>query len=171
MNRVLKSTAGYMTCTALLGIVLGIIMILYPGGTMLLISSAFWVFQVLITLFILYYSLSESAHYFRAGSPGHGVLYLLIGILAALFIWLFDVGFLYFIIAFFLIISGLGEIIASSGATGGSLFLAFLGIINILIAVLILTNPIILPLLVAWYVLFWGISRLFLSLELRRIAR
>jgi len=169
MNEILKSTVGYMTCTALLGIFLGLVMIFYPGGTMLLISSAFWVFQLLISLFILYYALSESAHYFRSGSAGHGFLYLLIGMLAVIFVWLLDVSFVYFVVAFFLIIAGLGEIAGSINLPGGSMFLALLGIVNIIIAVLILANPIVLPMLIAWYVLFWGISRLLFSIELRRI--
>jgi hypothetical protein len=37
--------------------------------------------------------------------------------------------------------------------------------------VIILMNPIVLPLLIAWYVLFWGISRLFLSFELKRFLK
>lgn len=35
----------------------------------------------------------------------------------------------------------------------------------------VVRHPIVLPLLIAWYVLFWGISRLFLSIELRKVLK
>ena len=168
MQNSLKVSTGYMTLTALLGIVLGLVMLFYPGGTMVLMKSAFWVFQLLLSVFILYYAFTEAAHCFRAGRTGTGCMYVLLGALGALFVWLFNVGVVYFILAFFLILTGLMEIIGSFQVEGGSFFLTLLGIINIIVGVLILSNPVILPLLIAWFVLFWGISRLCLSLELRK---
>ncbi|MDD5555845.1 MAG: hypothetical protein PHN82_01210 [bacterium] len=169
MNGSVRTALGSMTAGALLGIVLGVLMLFYPGGTMLLMASAFRVFQFILSLFIVFYSFSEGAHYIRSGRAGQGILSILLGLLATLLLWLLNVGFVYFIVALFLVLSGVGEIVGSFRVFGGNFFLAFLGIVNILVAVLILSNPVILPLLIAWYVLFWGISRLFLSMELRRL--
>ena len=169
MERSIKISTGYMTFTALVGIILGVVMLFYPGGTMKLMGAAFWVFQLILSIFILYYTLTEAAHHFRIGRGWSGVGYILLGILGTLFIWILDVGIIYFIVALFLILSGLGEIIGSFQITGGSFFLTLLGTVSIIVGILIISNPIILPLLIAWYVLFWGISRLFLSLELRRM--
>jgi uncharacterized membrane protein HdeD (DUF308 family) len=83
----------------------------------------------------------------------------------------FNVSLVYFIIAFFLVLTGISDIVGGTKLPGGRHFLIFLGIVNILIAVIILMNPIVLPLLIAWYVLFWGISRLFLSFELKRFLK
>jgi uncharacterized membrane protein HdeD (DUF308 family) len=41
---------------------------------------------------------------------------------------------------------------------------------NILIGTIMIQYPMILPLLIAWYVLFWGISRLLLAFELKRLV-
>jgi len=95
----------------------------------------------------------------------------LIGILAIIFIWLFNVSLVYFIIALFLILAGISDIVGGMKLPRGKNFLIFLGIVNILIAVIILVHPVVLPLLIAWYVLFWGISRLFLSFELKKLLK
>ncbi len=169
MKDIFKASTGYMALAALVGIILGMIMLFYPGGTMILMASAFWVLQLFLSIFILYYTISEARHYFKTRHGGTGVWYLLIGVAATIFIWLLNVGVIYLIVAFFLILTGIGELIGSFHARGETFFIALLGIINLMVGILILSNPLILPLLIAWYVLFWGISRLFLAMELRRI--
>ena len=168
MNNVLKTSTGYMTVAGLLGILLGLIMLLYPGGTLILMESAFWLFQLFLSIFILYYALSEAAHYFKVGRAGSGIGYIVIGILATLFVWLFNVGVIYFIVSFFLILAGIGEIIASFRTVGGEAMFFLLGLVNIFFGFLILTNIFVLPIIIAWYVIFWGISRFLFSLQLRR---
>lgn len=168
---VLKTSASYMVLSAAIGIIIGLIMLFYPGGTMALMEAAFIIFQLLLTIFIGYYALTEALYYFKTDRTLGGVLYALIGILAIIFIWVFDVSLVYFIIAFFLVLTGISDIVGGTKLPGGRHFLIFLGIVNILIAVIILMNPIVLPLLIAWYVLFWGISRLFLSFELKRFLK
>lgn len=171
MRNTFKATAGYMTVTALLGIALGLLMIFYPGGTAALMNAAFRVFQFLLSAFILYYAFTESAVYFRVGYTGTGSIFFLLGVLGALLVWLFSVGIIYLIVGLFLILAGLAEIIGSFQVEGGSYFLTLLGLINIIVGILILSNPVMLPFLIAWFVLFWGISRLVFSLELRRLIR
>ena len=168
MKNVLKASTGYMTLSGLLGILLGLIMLFFPGGTLILMESAFWVFQLFLSIFILYYALTEAAHYLKAKRAGTGIGYILIGILATIFIWLFNVGILYFIIAFFLILAGIGEIIGAFRAGGAGPMFFLLGLVNIFFGILIMTNIFVLPIIIAWYVIFWGISRFLFSLELRK---
>lgn len=63
---------------------------------------------------------------------------------------------------------GIADIAGSFKIPAARAFLFLLGIVNILIAVIILTNSLALPILLAWFVLFWGASRLFLSMTLRK---
>ena len=168
---ILKTSVSYMVLSAAIGIIIGLIMLLYPGGTMALMEAAFIIFQLLLTIFIGYYALTEAFYYFKTGRTLGGLLYALIGILAIIFIWLFNVSLVYFIIAFFLVLTGISDIVGGTKLSRGKHFLIFLGIVNILIAVIILMHPIVLPLLIAWYVLFWGISRLFLSFELKKLLK
>ena len=168
---ILKTSVSYMVLSSAIGIIIGLIMLFYPGGTMALMETAFIIFQMLLTIFIGYYALTEALYYFKTDRTLGGVLYALIGILAIIFIWLFNVSLVYFIIAFFLILAGISDIVGGTKLPRGKHFLIFLGIVNILIAVIILMNPVVLPLLIAWYVLFWGISRLFLSFELKRLLK
>ena len=81
------------------------------------------------------------------------------------------VSLVYYVLAFFLAVFGLAEIIGAFQVPQARFFLALLGIIDILVAVIIILNPTILAYLVAWYVLFWGLSRLFLALEFRKVVR
>lgn len=168
---ILKTSVSYMVLSAAIGIIIGLIMLLYPGGTMVLMEAAFIIFQLLLTIFIGYYALTEAFYYFKTDRILWGALYALIGILAIIFIWLFNVSLVYFIIALFLVLTGISDIVGGMKLPRGKNFLIFLGIVNILIAVIILINPVVLPLLIAWYVLFWGISRLFLSFELKKLLK
>lgn len=168
---IVKTSVGYMMFTAIFGIVLGLVMLFYPGGTMALMSAAFIVFQIILSVFIIYYTLTEAIHYFKTHHLFAGIFYSLIGAVAFVFVWIFDVGVLFYIVAFFLVLTGLADIIGAFRLPAGKGFLILLGIINILIAIIIVRNPVILPLLIAWYVLFWGISRLFLSIELRNLLK
>jgi uncharacterized membrane protein HdeD (DUF308 family) len=168
---IVKTSIGYMMFSATIGVALGLVMLFYPGGTMALMEAAFTFFQVIISIFILYYTISEALYYFKSASPVRGVFYVAVGLLATLFVWLFNINLIYYIIAFFLILTGIGDIAGGLRLPRGKYFLIFLGIVNILIAIIILRNPLVLPLLLAWYVLFWGVSRLFLSFELRKVFK
>ena len=167
---VIKTSISYMTFTAVLGIVLGLVMLFYPGGTMVLMEAAFTFFQIILTIFILYYTLTEAIFYFKLGGTFKGILFALIGAVAMIMVWSLGVGFIYFVIAFFLILTGIFDIVGGFRLSRGRVFLILLGVLNILIALIILRNPVILPFLIAWYVLFWGISRLFLAIELRGLV-
>lgn len=166
-----KTSISYMLFSSVLGIALGLIMLFYPGGTMVLMEAAFTFLQIILTIFIIYYTLSEAIHYFKASHAAAGAFYCIIGAVATALIWLFNVGIIFYVIAFFLILTGIGDIVGGFRLPRGRGLLILLGIINILIAAVILRNPIILPLLIAWYVLFWGISRLILSIELRKAIK
>ena len=168
---ILKTSVSYMVLSAAIGIIIGLIMLFYPGGTMALMEAAFIIFQLLLSIFIGYYAFTEALYYFKTNRALGGALYALIGILAIIFIWLFNVSLVYFIIALFLVLTGISDIVGGMKLPRGKNFLIFLGIVNILIAVIILMNPVVLPLLIAWYVLFWGISRLFLSFELKKLLK
>lgn len=170
MSTMLRPSFGYMVFASIVGIILGLVMLLYPGGTMALIQAAFWVFQGMLSVIILFYAVSEAIRYFKMGSAGNGVGYLIIGILATALVWFFDVGIIYIVVALFFIVSGIGEAILGARMTMGRYFLILLGIINVLVGVVILKHPVILPLLIAWYILFWGISRLLLAFEFKRLA-
>lgn len=167
----IKSSIGYMMFSAIVGIVLGLVMLLYPGGTMALMQAAFMIFQIIITIFVVYYSVSEAIRYFKSSKTIAGVFYIIIGIIVTILIWVLNVSLIYYLIAFFLVLTGIGDIFGGMRLPGARFFLIFLGVVNILIAVIILRHPIVLPLLIAWYVLFWGISRLFLSFELRKLMK
>ncbi len=166
-----RTSPGYMMFAAAIAIVLGLIMLWYPGGTMELMSAAFWVVQVILSIFVLTYTISECIYQYRAGHKGGGLLYLAIGLLVTVLIWLFSVGFVYMLIAIFLIIIGLAEIIGGFQMNVGKYFLIFLGLVNVMIGAIILRYPVALPLLIAWYVLFWGVSRLFFAFELKRMMK
>jgi uncharacterized membrane protein HdeD (DUF308 family) len=159
-----------MVFASVLGIILGLIMLLYPGGTMALIQAAFWAFQAIISLIFLFYAVTEAVRYFKMGNTSSGVGYLIIGILAAVLVWLFDVGIIYIIAALFFIVSGIGEAVLGARMMIGRYFLILLGIINVFVGVVMLKYPVILPLLIAWYILFWGVSRLLLAFEFKRPA-
>jgi len=167
---VIKTSIGYMTFTAILGIVLGLVMLFYPGGTMVLMEAAFAFFQIILTIFILYYTITEAVFYFKTGGTFKGILYAMIGVAATVLVWSQGVGFIFYVIAFFLIVTGIFDIVGGMRLSRGRVFLILLGVLNILIAMIILRNPAILPFLIAWYVLFWGISRLFLAIELRGLV-
>lgn len=166
----LGMSAKYFIVTAIGAIVVGLIMLFYPGGTMKLLDAAFIIFQALITVFILMFTISAAMSGFNRGSKVSGALSLIIGALAVIFVWAFSVNVIYFIVAAFLILSGAAEIYGGFRIAAARYFLILLGIVNILVGVIIIRNPVVLPLLIAWYLLFWGISRLFLGMELKKIA-
>ena len=91
-------------------------------------------------------------------------------ILATLLVWLFNVGFVYLIVSIFFVLVGISEIVGAFHLDYGRYFLLFLGLLNIFIGGLMIKYPEVLPFLIAWYVLFWGLSRLFLALEIRKMT-
>lgn len=170
MSTVYKPSFGYMIFASILAMILGLIMLWYPGGIMAAISLTFWILQAILSAFILIYTVSEAIRCFKTGSTSGGILYLAIGILATALVWLFQVSIVYIIVALFFIVSGLGEIFLGFRMMAGKYFMIFLGMVNILVGVIMFRHPVILPILVAWYVLFWGISRMLLAFELKKIA-
>ena len=163
-----KTSLRYMLITSLLGIILGLVMLFYPGGTMTLMQTGFKIFQAILTIFVLYYAISEAVHYIKAQQMIRGIAYILLGVIFTALIWLIDVKWIFYVVAFFLAVIGIGEIIGAFQVPVGRFFLGLLGIVDLMIALIIILNPLILAILIAWYVLFWGVSRLFLSLELRK---
>jgi len=166
----LGMSAKYFIVTAIGAIIVGLIMLFYPGGTMKLIDAAFIIFQALITIFVIMFTIAAAMNSFNHGAKVSGVLSLIIGALAVILVWAFSVNVVYFIVAAFLILSGAAEIFAGVRIAAARYFLILLGVVNILVGVIIIRNPVVLPLLIAWYLLFWGISRLFLGLELKKIS-
>jgi hypothetical protein len=166
----LRMSVGYMMFTAVLAIIVGIIMLFYPGGTMRLMETAFVIFQIILSVFILGYTISEAAHYLRSGSKGGAVTFAVIGVVATALIWLFSVKIIFIVVALFLILAGAVDIAGGIRLPVARYFLIFLGLANIMIGIAVLVYPTILPFLIAWYALFWGMSRLFLSLELRKMT-
>ncbi|MFH1873792.1 MAG: DUF308 domain-containing protein [Pseudomonadota bacterium] len=159
---------GYSVFGSITAIVLGIIMLVYPGGVMTLMNAAFWILQLILSVFILSYTISSALQYFKLKAKTTGVLYLLIGVLATVLVWLFNVEVIIMVIGLFFILSGISDIIAGFHFMVGRYFLAFLGVINIVVGIILIRQPLALAWLLAWYVLFWGVSRLFLALEMRR---
>lgn len=170
VKKALGMSAKYFITTAIVAIVVGLIMLFYPGGTMKLIDAAFIIFQALITIFVIMFTISAAMSNFNHGAKATGVLSLVIGAIVVVLVWAFSVNVVYFVIAAFLILSGVAEIYAGFRLAAARYFLILLGIVNILVGVIIIRNPVVLPLLIAWYLLFWGISRFFLGLELRKVA-
>jgi uncharacterized membrane protein HdeD (DUF308 family) len=169
MNGVFKASIGNMIFTAIVGIILGIILLVFPLGTTVLMGLTLELAQLFLSVFILYYAISESVQYFKAGKAWAGFAYIGTGILATLFVWIFNVSVIYWFVAFFLILTGVGEIFGAFQVYQGSFFLAVLGVLNIFVGIAIVKYPAILNLIIAWYILFWGISRLALAMELRKI--
>lgn len=164
-----KATVSYMILTGIIGMVLGLVMLFYPGGTMALMGAAFFALQVILSVFILAYSIGEAVHYFKYGRTAMGIIHLIIGIAAAALVWVFDVRIVYLIVAFFIIIEGVGEIIGGFTLDAGRYFFIFLGLVNILVGAMMIKYPFVLPVMMAFFVLFWGASRFFVSLELRKL--
>lgn len=169
MSTVFRPSFGHMIFAAIVAIILGLVMLWYPGGIMALIAVTFWALQVMISVFVLAYMLTEAIRYFRADHILNGIGYLILGIAAVLLVWFFKVDTVYIVVALFFIISGVGDIIGGFMLNAGRYFFVFLGFTNILIGTIMFQYPMILPLLIAWYVLFWGISRLLLAFELKRM--
>lgn len=163
-----KTSIRYMLVTSLVGILLGLVMLFYPGGTMTLMKTGFKIFQGILTIFVLYYTISEAIHYLKGGQMVRGIGYILLGVLFTALIWLIDVKWIFYVVAFFLTVIGIGEIVGAFQIPVGKFFLGLLGIVDLMVALIIVLNPLVLAILIAWYVLFWGVSRLFLSLELRK---
>ena len=170
MQDLVKHETYHMMFGAILAIIVGFVMLFYPGGTEALIGGAFWIIKLILSIFVLAYTISEATRYFTAGKKGNGILYLLIGLAATALVWYFNVGFLYMIISLFFVLVGISEIFGAFYLDYGKFFMLFLGLLNILIGGLLLKHPVLLPILIAWYVLFWGFSRLFLALEIRKMA-
>jgi len=159
-----------MIVAAILAVILGFVMLLYPGGTMALMTVAFTTLQALLSVFILAYAISEAVGYFKSGKKAAGVLAILVGLAATVLVWIFNVSIVYVVFALFCIIAGLSEVIGAFSFPAARGLLLLLGLINIMIGAIIFKHPVVLPLLIAWYVLFWGISRLLLGMELRRLT-
>ena len=170
MNEEMRSAATSMIIASVLALILGFVMLLYPGGTMALMGAAFTVLQAMISIFILAYAISEATRHFKGGSRGLGIASIAIGVGAVLLVWIFDVRIVWIIFALFCILAGLGEIFGAFSMHSARYFLFLLGLLNIMVGAIVLKYPLALPLLIAWYVLFWGISRLLLALEIRRIT-
>lgn len=163
-----KFSSGWMIFTSILGIVLGLVMLFYPGGTMTLMKAGFKIFQILLSIFIVYYAISHAIQHFKAEQVWNAVAFLLLGAIFTALIWWMDVRFLYYVIAFFLFVTGISSLIGAWTMPTGKFFLALLGLIDILFGVVIIRYPVVLALIIAWYVLFYGVSRLLLALELRK---
>lgn len=170
MEKMLKHETFQMTLGAILAIIVGAVMLFYPGGTMALMAAAFWVLRLILSVFILSYTISEAMRYFTSGKKTNGTLYLIFGLLATILIWYFNVSLIYMVISIFFVVVGISEIFGAFHLDYGRYFLIFLGLLNILIGAVMLKHPMLLPLLIAWYILFWGIARIFLALEIRRMA-
>lgn len=170
MDTPIKVSSGSMIFASILALILGFAMLLYPGGTMALMDAAFITLQIIVTAFILAYAISEAVRYLKGGKKGAGIAALLLGVAAALLVWFFDVRIVSIVIALFFIVAGLGELFGGMGIPAARYFFVFLGLVNIMMGAVILKYPLALPLLIAWFVLFWGISRLCLALELRRMT-
>ncbi len=168
MLMVQRPPISYSVFGSITAIVLGSIMIMYPGGVMALMNAAFWVLQLILSIFILSYTISSGLQYFKINSRATGGIYLLIGLLATILVWLFNVEVIVMIIGLFFILSGISDIIGGFHFMVGRYFLMFLGVINIIMGIILIRQPLALAWLLAWYVLFWGVSRLFLALEMRR---
>lgn len=171
MDGIVNFSMRQMVFTSIVAIILGTVMLAYPAGTLALVSGAFWSIQLALTIFIIIYAISEVVRNSKAGHPWAIIFPIVFGLLAIGFIWLFDIGFIYFVIACFFILSGFVEIVGSFMTIFGRFFIFLLGIINVMIGAIIIKHPLILPLLIAWYILFWGISRLLLALELQRLTK
>lgn len=163
-----KRSTTWMLVTAVLGLLLGLVMLFYPGGTMTLMKAGFRIFQVILTGIVLYFCLSEAIPAFKSGHQGRGAIFSLLGLIAVVLIWIVKVSLIFYVLAFFLAVLGVLELIGAVQVPQGQFFLALLGIVDILVAVIIISYPVILAYLVAWYVLFWGLSRLLLALEFRK---
>jgi uncharacterized membrane protein HdeD (DUF308 family) len=131
-------------------------------------QTSFRIFQAIITGLVLYFCLTEAIPSFREGHTARGVVFVVLALIAVILIWVIKVSLIYYILSFFLGIFGVTELIGAFQVPRGKFFLALLGIIDLLVAVIIILHPVILAYLVAWYVLFWGLSRLFLALEFRK---
>lgn len=171
MNGFLSFSMRQMVLAAAVAIILGVVMLVYPGGTLALMAGTFWSIQLVLTIFIVIYAVSEIVRNAKAGRKWEIFVPIVLGILAIAFIWLLDVSFIYFIAALFFILSGISEIVGSFYAIYGKFFVFLLGVINIMIGAIIIRHPMILPMLIAWYILFWGVSRLMLALEIRGMLR
>ncbi len=164
-----KAYYNHTLFTSILAILIGLVFLSYPGGPIQLIQLAFWSLQLIVTIFVLAYTFSEAYASFKSKSNSRALLYIALGIVTSVIVWFFEVNIVYMIVALFLFFSGLVEIIGAVQLTNGRFFLALLGVLNIIMSAVMFKYPIILSVLLAWYILFWGVSRFFLSLELRRL--
>jgi len=165
----IKAYYNHTLFTSIVAIVAGLIFLSYPGGPIKLMDAAFWTLQLIATIFIAAYTVSEA--YASAKSQGklRAVLYIILGIVAIATIWMFSTRAIYLIVAMFLLFTGVVEILGAVQLANGRFFLALLGVLNIMLAAVMFKYPLILPLLLTWYILFWGVSRFFLALEIRRL--
>lgn len=171
MNGFLNFSMRQMVVASVAAIILGVIMLVYPGGVLALMSGAFWSIQLVLTVFIIIYAISEIVRNSKAGRSWAVFVPIILSVLAIAFIWLLNINFVYFVIAFFFILAGVVEIIGSFSVIYGKFFIFLLGVINIMVGAIIVRHPLILPLLIAWYILFWGVSRLMLALEIHALMK
>ncbi len=168
MELATQQSLRYLFFAAILAIILGITMIAYPGGTVSLMAAAFWGLQVIVSSFILLAVIPDTLKLLKSDRKMLAITHLLLGLAAMALVWIFDVRLIYVIVACFFIFAGVTEIGNAFIIPAARYFLLLLGILNVVIGILLLEYPLMLPLLLAWYILFWGVSRFFLSLELRK---
>jgi len=77
MTLLLKQPIKYILLASVISIILGTAMILYPCGAMTMMSAAFWIVQLVLSIFIFVYSVSEAIRYFKADIKRSAVFYLI----------------------------------------------------------------------------------------------
>jgi len=169
MNEEARTHSNHMLFTSIVAIMVGLVFLSYPGGPVAMVQLAFWALQLIVSIFVLTYTISEAYAAYKTKGISRAVLFLILGVVIAATVWLFDVRLIYVLVALFLLFSGLVEVIGAVQLVNGRFFMALLGVLNIMLAAVMFKYPVILPLLISWYILFWGISRFFLSLELRKV--
>ncbi len=164
-----KESLNYLLISSLVALGLGVFFILYPPGVTGLIEGGFQVFRLLLSLFFLYYAISEAVQHFRKQQKIAGVLYLIAAAIAITLIWLFDSKIVYLLIALIIAWMGVRHLIGSFIIPEGKFFLILLSMADLMIAFAVILYPMILTIMIAWYVVFWGISRLLLYLEFKKL--
>lgn len=166
-----KESLNYLLVSAVVALALGVFFALYPQGATGLIEGGFHVFRVLLTLFFLYYAISEAVQHFQKQQKVPAILYLVAAAAVITFIWLLKSDIVYLIIALVIAWMGIRHLIGSFIIHEGKFFLLLLAMADMMIAIAVIAYPMILALIIAWYVIFWGISRLLLYFEFKKIIQ
>jgi len=93
-----KTSIPYMLITSILGMALGLVMLLYPGGTLALMKVGFKTFQAILTIFVLYFALANAIHEYKNQNIWRGVFYTLVGVCFTVLIWILKIDFLFWFI-------------------------------------------------------------------------